>query len=358
MNLNLLKKQIHRHEEEGNYEEIIQFLKNILKKKEIDKDIREFAQKEIKQRLYNIAYDCFSDLELQKALIFCLEAIKYDENSLELKKLISNIHFELENYSDSLEHFLEYLESKPNDAEVLRNIGIAYIEHSQYNKAKSYLERAIEINPNDSLTLAKLGSIYLDLDDFENAINFYESSLGKSVNKFPVEWQNLGHAHLSYALSLMVKSEVIDVDKINDILNRAKKYYDIAFEKEQTRSYPTEPDFHAWYEYGEINFYLGEEDIANEAFLKAKSIDINLWNYWEGDTYFEMMKADEEIVKKIISDYLKKQKKKMSLIFYCRNCKMSYNPSDSLQKTLDGKLLCPKHGIILEKYQDFRDLPK
>ena len=356
MNLNLLKGQINSKEEKGKYEEIIQILKNILKNKDIDVEIREFAQIEIKQRLNDLAHDYFSDLELEKALSFSLEAIKYDKKSLELRKLIGNIYFELENYSDSLEHFLEYSESKPNDSEVLRNIGISYIEHSQFNKAKSYLERAIEINPNDSLTLAKIGSIYLNLDDFENAINFYESSLGKSANKFPVEWQNLGHAHLSFALSLIIKND--DVDKTIDILNRAKKFYDIAFEKEQTRPYLTEPDFHTWYEYGEINFYLGERDIAKEAFLKAKLIDLNLWKYWEGDTFFDMMKADEEIVQKIISDYIKKQKKKINLVFYCRKCKRSYKPSDLLQKTLDEKFLCPSHGIILEKYRDFQDLPK
>jgi len=354
MNLKTLKEIIIKNEEKGEFKEIIHILKISLERKDINADLRDFAGKEIKRRLINVAQDCFSDFEFEKALSFSLEAIKYDENSLELKKLIGNIYFELGNYSDSLEHFLEYSESKPNDAEVLRDIGISYIEHGQYNKAKSYLERAIESDPNDSLTLAKLGSIYLDLDDFENAISFYESSLGKSVNKFPVEWQNLGYAYLYYALSFLSSDKY---EKITDLLEKAKRYYDKAFKIKKKGSF-SEPDFDIWFEYGELNFYLGERDIAKKAFLEAKSINSDLWDYFEGEDFFDMMKADEEIVQKLISDYHKKQKRKMSLIFYCRKCKKSFKPSDSLQKTLDGKLLCPKHGIILEKYKVFRDLPK
>ncbi len=353
VNLNLNLKEIMKIcDDYGYYEKNIQILQNVLNEREINGNVKEFAEIQIKERLYNFAERCFTDFDYENALSFGFKAIEFDNNSLELKKLIGNIYFELENYSDSLEHYLEYVEVNSNDSEVLRNIGISYLEHGQYDKAKSYLERGLELNPDDSLILAKLGFIFLDLDDFDNAIKFYESSLAKSVNKFSVEWRNLGSAHLSHALSLLSSKD--DVNKMFDILSRAKKYYDKAFEEEEKWHYPEDPDFDTWFEYGEINFYLGERDIAKEAFLKAKSINSKLWEYFEGDDFFEMMKADEEIVQKLISNYIKSKKKKKKFIYYCRICKTSYGPLNSLQKTLDGKYLCPKHGKELEKFKDIR----
>ncbi len=352
VNLNLNLKEIMKIcDYYGYYEKSIQILKNVLNEREINKDLKEFAEIQIKERLHDFAEDYFTDLEYEKALTYGFEAIEFGNNSLELKKLIGNCYFGLENYSDSLEHYLEYLKVNSNDSEVLRNIGISYLEHGQYDKAKSYLERALELDPNDSLILAKLGSLFLDLDDFDKAIKFYESSLAKSVNKFFFEWRNLGYAHLSHAYSLMSNK---DINKTIDILNKAKKYYDKAFEEEEKWHYSSEPDFDTWFEYGEINFYLGELDIAKEAFLKAKSINSKLWESFEGEDFFKMMKADEEIIQQLISEYNKSKKKKKRFIYYCSICKTSYEPSDSLQKTLDGKYLCPKHGKELKKYKDIR----
>ncbi len=211
--------------------------------------------------MYNLARDSFSDLEYEKALDYSLKAKEFDENSQKLKKLIGNSYFELENYSDCLDYYQDFLKDNPNDAEVLRNTGISILEHGHFDKAKNILKRAIKLDPNDSLTLAKIGSLYLDLDDFKKAIKYYELSLEKSINKFPLEWRNLGYAYLSCALSLLISD---DVDKITDILSRSKKYYDKAFEEEEKWPRSIDPDFDTWFEYGEINFYLGEREILRK----------------------------------------------------------------------------------------------
>ena len=354
MNLKELKEVIKKHEVKGDYDKIIQILENVLKNKKIEKEIKEFADNQIKQLLYDLAQDSFTDLEYEKALDFGLKAKNYNDQSQKLKRLIGNSYFELENYSDCLDYYWDYLKDNPNDSEVLRNTGISILEHGQLDKAKDILERAIKLDPNDNLTLSKLGSLYLDLDDFEKAIKYYELSLEKSMNKFPVEWRNLGYAYLSYALSLLFND---DVDTTIDILSRAKKYYDKAFEEEEKWSHSIDPDFDTWFEYGEINFYLGERDSAKKAFLKAKSINPNLWEYFEGEKFFEGWKADDLIIQKIISNYIKNKKKKKRYVYYCKLCKRSYKHSDSLQRTLDGKYLCSKHGNELEKYNNIRFSP-
>jgi len=354
MNLKELKEVIKKHEAKGEYDKIIQILQGVLKNKKIEKEVKEFADNQIKELLYDLAQDSFADLEYEKALDFSLKAKVFDENSQKLKKLIGNCYFELENYSDCLDYYQDYLKDNPNDAEILRNTGISILEHGQLDKAKNILERAIKLDPNDSLTLAKLGSLYLDLDDFDKAIKYYTTSLEKSINKFPIEWRNMGYAYLSYALSLLFSD---DVDKTIDILSRAKKYYDKAFEEEEKWPHSIDPDFDTWFEYGEINFYLGDRDTAKKSFLKAKSINPNLWEYFEGDKFFDMMKADEKIIQKLIPKYNKSKKKKKRCIYYCKLCKRSYKPSDSLQRTFDGKYLCPKHGNELEKYNNISFLP-
>ncbi|KKN23863.1 hypothetical protein LCGC14_0900680 [marine sediment metagenome] len=349
MNLNQLKDLIEKNEMNGDYEKIIQILHNVLKDNKISRDIKEFAEIQIKELLYDLAQDYFTDLEYEKALDFSLKAKEFDENSQKLKKLIGNSYFELENYSECLEYYWNFLEKNPNDAEVLRNTGISLLEHGQLDKAKNILERAIKLDPNDSLTLAKLGGLGLELDNFKKAIDYYELSLEKSFNKHPIEWRNLGYAYLSYGLSLLISD---DVDKITDILSRSKKYYDKAFEEEEKWPRSIDPDFDTWFVYGEINFYLGERDTAKKAFLKAKSIDPNLWEYFEGDWFFGMWKENDKIIQKIISNYNKGKKKKKRFVYYCKLCKKSYEHSESLQRTLDGKYLCPKHEIELEKYND------
>ena len=354
MNLKELKDEIEKNEIKGNYEKIVKILQNVLKEIDIDRDVKRFAEIQINERIYNLAYDSFSDLEFEKALDFGLKGIDFNDKSLKLKKLIGNSYFELENYSDALEYYQGYLEVNPKDAEVLRNTGISFLEHGQLDKAKNFLERAFKLDPNDSLTLANLGSLYLDLDDFDKAIKYYTTSLEKSINKFPIEWRNMGYAYLSYALSLLFSD---DVDTTIDILSRAKKYYDKAFEEEEKWPNSIDPDFDTWFEYGEINFYLGDRDTAKKSFLKAKSISPNLWEYFEGDKFFDMMKADEKIIQKLIPKYNKSKKKKKRCIYYCKLCKRSYKPSDSLQRTFDGKYLCPKHGNELEKYNNISFLP-
>ncbi len=355
MNLKELKDEIEKNELEGNYEKIVQLLQNVFKEKNIDRDVKEFAEIQIKEILYNLAQDYFIDLEYEKALEFSLKAKEFDENSQKLKKLIGNCYFELENYSECLEYYWNFLENNPNDTEVLRNAGISLLEHGQLDKAKNILKRANKLDPNDILTLAKLGSLFLDLDDFKKAIKYYELTLEKSINKHPIEWRNLGYAYLSYALSLLISD---DVDKTTDILSRSKKYYDKAFEEEEKWLRSIDLDFDTWFEYGEINFYLGERDSAKKAFLKAKSIDPNLWEYFEGDFFFGMWKSDDKIIQKIISNYNKSKKKKKRFVYYCKLCKKSYKHSESLQRTLDGKYLCPKHENELEKYNDISFLPK
>ncbi|GAG82844.1 unnamed protein product [marine sediment metagenome] len=70
-----------------------------------------------------------------------------------------------------------------------------------------------------------------------------------------------------------------------------------------------------------------------------------------------MWKADDKIIQKIISNYNKSKKKKKRYVYYCKLCKRSYKHSDFLQRSLDGKYLCPKHGNELEKYKDINFLP-
>jgi len=354
MNLKELKDVIKEHEAKGEYDKTIQILQGVLKNKKIEKEVKEFADIQIKKLLYDLAQDYFTDLEYEKALDFALKAKELNDKSQKLKKLIGDSYFELENYSDCLDYYRDYLKDNPNDAEVLRNTGISLLEHGQLDKAKEILERANKLDPDDSLTLAKLGSLYLDYDDFKKAIKYYELSLGKSIYKFPIEWWNLGYAYLSYALSLLFDD---DVDKIIDILNKAKKYYDKGFEEEGKKPHSIDSDFDTWFEYGEINFYLGDRETAKKSFLKAKSINTNTWEYYEGDRFFEMRKEDDKIIQKIISNYNKNKKKKKRYVYYCKYCKRSYKYSDSLQRTLDGNFLCPKHGNELEKYNDITFSP-
>ena len=121
MNLNQLKDLIEKNEMNGDYEKIIQILHNVLKDNKISRDIKEFAEIQIKELLYDLAQDYFTDLEYEKALDFSLKAKEFDENSQKLKKLIGNSYFELENYSDCLGYYQDFLKDNPNDAEVLRN---------------------------------------------------------------------------------------------------------------------------------------------------------------------------------------------------------------------------------------------
>ena len=351
LNLRELKDVVKKHEMKGDYDEIIKILQDILKNKKIEKEVKEYAYNQIKELLYDLAEDCFTNLEFEKALDYCFIAKELNYKSQKLNKLIGNSYFELENYSECLEYYWNFLKNNQNDTEVLRNTGISLLEHGQLDKAKNILERAIKLDPNDSLTLAKLGSLYLDLNDFKEAIKYYELSLEKSSNKHPIEWRNLGYAYLSYALSLLISD---DVDKTTDILGRSKKYYDKAFEEEERWPRSIDLDFDTWFEYGEINFYLGERDSAKKAFLKAKTINPNLWEHFKGNLFFEMQKADDKIIQEIISNYKKSKKKKKRYVCYCKLCKRSYKYSDSLQRTLDGKYLCPKHGNEMEKYRDIR----
>ncbi|GAG82846.1 unnamed protein product [marine sediment metagenome] len=89
MNLKELKDEIEKNEIKGNYEKIVQILQNVFKEKNIDRDVKRFAEIQIKERLYNLAHDSFSDLEYEKALDFGLKGIEFNDYSLKLKKLIS-----------------------------------------------------------------------------------------------------------------------------------------------------------------------------------------------------------------------------------------------------------------------------
>jgi len=339
----------------GYFKSSIDLLKQALKNKNLDNEKKDDLKKQLIKRLQGLSSDEFQDMNYNEAMNLSSEGLKYDKTNLEFRRIICDCYFELCNYSDALECYREYLQTDPKNPEVLRNIGICYLEHGQYNKAKSYLEKAINLDPNDSLTLAKLGSISLSLDNYQKAIHYYESSLGNSFNKFPVEWRNLGYVYLSWARSKISHDKY---EKIIDLLEKAKKLYDKAFEIEKRWSISSESNFDVWFEYGELNFYLGKRKTAKKAFLKAKSIDSKLWEYFGGEDFFKLMKEDEKIVSELISKYKRSKKLKNRYIYYCPKCKKSYTQSDSFQKTLDGKFLCPKHKIPLKKYANIRYQPK
>lgn len=351
MDINEIKKNIEEYQLKGDVEDLIVYLEDLRENLDTDTYVREFLKKELYDIYYDLACDFFGDIEYEQAQDYGLKALKIDDTSYELKKLLGNIFFENYEYGEALKYYLECLEYFPNDPETLRNIGITYLEYGDYEKSKSYLEKVINIDPNDSLTFAKLGEIALEMDNYGSAIKYYKKSLAKSEYQFSYNWSNLGYSYLCRYFYLMGSSRE---DILKDLLYKAEKCYQKCFKSEDWVKKSNE-NFDIWFEYAQVLFYSGNYELAREVFLKAKKIDPTTWLECEGNDFLSSIDGDKRIKKNLISNIKKKKKRRKKYMYYCRKCKKLYPAHTSFQTTLKGKKLCPKHNCQLEIYKDLRN---
>jgi len=85
----------------------------------------------------------------EKAIKLLEEANKYDQNHIEVIRLLGIAHGVKGEYSQAMSYFERLLEKNPKDVEALRNIGITYMQMGDKEQGEIYLQKAEQLNSDE-----------------------------------------------------------------------------------------------------------------------------------------------------------------------------------------------------------------
>jgi len=94
------------------------------------------------------------------------EAISYLEQrlndypySFELRFQVGRFHYNKENYSESINYFMQAIELSPNYSNAIYSLGLAYEKTGKSSLAQEQFEKVLELNPNNEEIKAKINEL-------------------------------------------------------------------------------------------------------------------------------------------------------------------------------------------------------
>jgi tetratricopeptide (TPR) repeat protein len=143
-------------------------------------------------RIYaSIADSHFRLGNLDRALKYCVEALKIDPNYASGHLLIGTILGEMGDMVRAIRSYERVIALDQNNPYAYYNLGLLYYKKSDIRTAIEFLERARDLNPGDPKVWNNLGVAYYDNGQFTKAASAYSQSLnldlGYSVAKKNME---------------------------------------------------------------------------------------------------------------------------------------------------------------------------
>jgi len=115
-------------------------------------------------------------------------------SSIEIRKLLGNIHFLLRNFEESIQLFDQVISLNPNDAEAIFNLGILHLQTNQLKISEEYLKHYLSINPNDYVGWITFSEIHFKLKEYKKSIFDCDTAI-KINSNFPESWLHKGNAY-------------------------------------------------------------------------------------------------------------------------------------------------------------------
>jgi len=157
----------------------------------------------------------FDTSQFENAHNCLLDILKSDELDLVKKSnlylLLGDINIKLNNFKNSNDYFLKYLEISPNDPKILNLLANNCSKIRQYKKAEEYYLKAINFKANYEVAIINLAVLFDNLGNKLDALKFYKKAIKINPN-------NLGVLFNMYKL----EKKILDANKISLI----KKYLD------------------------------------------------------------------------------------------------------------------------------------
>jgi len=167
-------------------------------------------------------------------------------------------------YEDAMKYSNKSIELNPTDCYALNIRGACYAQAEEIEKAEMYFQKAIESSPNFAAPYANRGEVLMDGKKYREAISMFE----EAIKRFP------GKVNV-----LRMKA---DCHKHLKEFGLAKTLYYESIRIKET------PD--AWKGLGDIAYYQGVFEDAEEAYSKAIDHDKNFYQ-----AFFNRGKARERI---------------------------------------------------------------
>lgn len=223
---------------------------------------------------YNQAFEIFHD---------CLEYAKdiNDESTIALAMLnIGNTHLVLYQVEEAIKNYKTALRivrkhgDKYNEGKLLRNLGSSYYWKGNNKKTQEYfLESSIlsaELGDvqGEGETLYNLGILLLEARDYGSAMNSYK-------NSFDIFEKIENKSHMGSSL-LGISYSYMGLGKIESALSYAEASLQNAHEIYDKRN-----ELNSSAYIGEINYDIGNDEVALDIFLKSSELAYNI-----NDTYY------------------------------------------------------------------------
>lgn len=194
-----------------------------------------------------------------------------------------NSYYGLKKYEKAIENYDKAVEINPNFSNAYNNRGNSYQHLGEYKRAIEDYDKAIEIDPNLALPYIGRGNSYNRLREYGNAILDYTKSIEldpkdaggylaiSELNIIIGEYDKaLEYLNKSFVLKQTTEYEIIGIYLMciaEKLMNRD------ASESETELAKILEKDFEITWSFFEIDRWLGEADLPEDAktFIKAKT---------------------------------------------------------------------------------------
>ncbi len=192
----------------------------------------------------------------------CQQALKSDEDSVEVRVVLGQLYYESGKYENALHEFEEALGDNDRLADIYIGLGMTHAALGDNDAAEKNLRQAIQTDISYWQSFNAMGNFLFDLGRFDEAAEFYQMFVNR-VNDDAVALNNLGAA---YYLA-------------GDFKQAAESF---------DRSLEIKPSRNAYSNTGTMYFYLGDFERAIDRYVNAANLAPNDYRMWGnlGDAYY------------------------------------------------------------------------
>ena len=141
-----------------------------------------------------LAFFHYDRSEFHIAEEYLLEALKYDQNDLELYRIGAQIYCGVSMKEKEKDFLNEAIKKGVSDLEVFFRLGTIYLEEQRYNESSNHLGKVIEIDENHLGARINLGIIARRSGDLNGALIHLEKALEVSPDSLEA-LSNLGYVY-------------------------------------------------------------------------------------------------------------------------------------------------------------------
>src|ERR1700733_12751820 len=201
--------------------------------------------------LWKLGDDCYKAGRYREAIQHFREYIWANPNDPAGHHSLGMAHGQLGEFAEAVDPFLRALRLGPEVAEVYHTLGTVYSELEQHDNAASAFQNAIRLEPDNADNHCSLATSYLKLDRPADAISSAKAALRLNPDS--------ADAYLHLGCALHHSSETLAAAAA-------------AYQK----SLQLQPgQFIAWGNLGDVNLQMGKLEEAQDALLKAGTINPN-----------------------------------------------------------------------------------